>query len=284
MGRFEKKFFKSIYRNHGGFMPTWPLGRLVELGDIVTISNKRMDYKGSLTADYDIDFEIREDDTADDLSWSKKSGVDVNIKLKGEASLPNSTIPQGRAGVNLDFKKNFGFLFIPKGIRYNRIQNLVEVRKAALDKLARDHFDGLRRVCIVKEVAVVDSYALTIAFSKESNLDVTANADLDVLKEEDLAKADLGLTVTRKQEIAYNNIGASGGAIFFRAEKIKLRKEVVDQILDERPSLIGAPEDVVASTITGNRIANEGEDLFEFSDMTLDDIEDLTGGDEELDA
>lgn len=103
MARFEKKFFKTIYKNTGGFFPTWPLGRQVKLGDIIDIKRNRMDYLGNVSDPaIGISVVAGPDLTADNTKWQSKSSVNIAIKAKGEAPEEGSRLPIDKAGIRTD--------------------------------------------------------------------------------------------------------------------------------------------------------------------------------------
>lgn len=277
MARFEKKFVKAIYKNTGGFFATWPLGRQVKLGDVIDIKRKRMDYLGNI-ADPAIGIQIipGPDITADKTKWQSKSNVNIVIKAKGESPKEGSNLPIDKAGVTITFTKQGGFIFQPTGVKYNRIENLVTVRQEAIKKLTSDLFN-LRKVYLIKEVAVVDSYSLTISETKQSKLEVAAEGEINI-STEDLARIDIDLVVRTENSLDYNVIGKEGGALFYKGEKIKLKREKLETLIKNNPLLEELPEDQLAFMFPGSELTPENaNDFFEFSPMNLDDLEELVG-------
>ena len=134
--------------------------------------------------------------------------MNISVKAKGDAPDIGSKIPLDKAGITVEFTKEGGFLFQPKGLSYIRMKNLVSVRLEAMKKLAVELF-GLRKIYIIKEVAKVDSYALTISQSSESKYEVAVEGNVK-LSTESLADASLDFQVKTEKALDYTATGAEG--------------------------------------------------------------------------
>jgi hypothetical protein len=277
MARFEKKFVKSIYKNSGGFLPSWPLGKQVKLGDVIDLKRKRMDYLGTLL-DPSLNISIVEDTdpTTDDTKWQASKSVNVVMKAKGEAAGEGSKLPIEKAGITLNFTKKGGFLFQPKGMRIDRIKNLISVRKEAKEKLFKEMFN-LRKVYIVTEVGIVNSYSLTISESKSSKLEVAAEGKVTI-STQDLADASLNLEVKTESALDFSVVGATGGSIFYKAEKLILRPDEKVKLLDRKPELRNVNDEYLLSFVESDYLKENGIDkICDFVPLSLDDTEELIG-------
>lgn len=277
MARLERKFVRQIYRNSGGFIPTWPLGKQVKLGDVIDLKFRRMIYLGTLLDPLvDININIEEDDSIDDSKWQSKNSVNITFKGKGDIPSEGSKLPIDKAGLTVEFTKKGGFLFQPSGMKINRIKNLITVRKEAKEKLFREMF-SLRKVYIITQVAEVNSYALTISQSKNSKLEVAVEGKPSI-SVSDLANVSLGLDVKTENALDFNNIGTQGGSIFFKAEKLILKKEEKEKLFERKPNLKNIPEEYLPSFLENQIIESEGiEKLFDFTPTTLEDLDDFMG-------
>lgn len=277
MAQLEKVFFKTIFRNTGGFLPTWPLGRQVKLGDVVALRYRRMEYLGNL-ADPEIGIAVvpGEDIAGEDIKWQSKNSVNITTKLAGEAPMLNSALTKAEAGISLDFSRGGGFLFEPRGLRFNRIENLVTVRKQAIARLTSQMFGALR-IYIIKEVGILDSYALSISQSEDSILEVSAEGKME-LSVKDLANASLNLKIRRESQLDFSAVGAKGGTIFFKGEKLKLKTEIKDEIIKSNPSLVDASDDVLLAKVSIKSINQKtANNYFDFVEVGSDDIDQLMG-------
>lgn len=275
--RFEKDFIRYIFKNTGGFLPSWPLGTNVKLGDIIDLKRKRIEYLGNLTDDlFKIKVEAIRDPTSDDMKWQSKSNVSVSTKAKGELPIKGCKIPIDKAGITVDFSKSGGFIFQPEGLRYNRIKNLVSVRQEAMRKLAVELF-GMRKIYYIKEVAEVDSYALTISQSSNSKLEVAVEGKVS-LSTKDLASADLEFEVKTEKSLDFSVTGGNGGSIFFKPERMKLKREKREEIVDAMPKLNKLSDENLMAMIPPKDITSTSiNDMMEFAPVTLEDLDDLMG-------
>jgi len=279
--RFEREFARYIFKNTGGFLPSWPLGTNVKLGDIIDLKRKRIEYLGNLTDDlFKIEIKAIKDPTAEDVKWQSKSNVNVSTKAKGELPIKGCKIPIDKAGITIEFSKSGGFLFQPEGIRYNRIKNLVSVRQEAMRKLAVELF-GMRKIYYIKEVALVDSYALTISQSSESKLEVAVEGKVS-LSTKDLASADLEFEVKTEKFLDFSVTGGKGGSIFFKPERMKLKREKREEIVNAKPELSRLSDENLMAMIPPKDItADSINEMMEFSPLILEDLDDLMGIDDE---
>lgn len=272
MARFEKKFFRMIYRNNGGFLPTWPLGQIINLGDIVYIRRKRMDYQGNVG---ELGIQVQEDAdvTGEDAKWQSRKGVNISTKAQSETPAKGSHLPQSKSGISLDFTRKSSFLFEPKNIRYNRIKNLFTVRAEILKQISQNALQlDLRKAYFVTQIAKVDAYSLAISINGKGKLEVSSDLE-SKMTTADLSRADIGLKTEWESELGFNVIGKEGGAIFFKAEKLRLKPDVKDKILESNPRLISLPEAELLSYTSTNEIEN----AFDFVELNLDDLNEFTG-------
>jgi hypothetical protein len=227
---FIKKYREFIYKNNGGFLPVTPLGRTVKLGDLLRLPKGHkgdIDYRGVFD-DAHVKIKGYHDPSTHDNSWRASSGVVTTFKAAGAAPVAGSALGSVEAGIRIEFTKDDQILLEPRGLRYHRIENLMDVRKALLA-----HAEGVpaqyRGVCLVTEIAVVESYALAISVSKGALLEVAATAGASALTLSDLSRVDLGLVQRKESNLGFRAVGAEGGALFFKAEVIDQRSRFSDK-------------------------------------------------------
>ncbi len=280
MGNFASRFIRDIYKGTQGFLPAWPLGRPVNLGAIVDLHRYRMERIGSIEDPaIGITFEIETDPTPSTIKWTRKSDVSINFKMKGSNSLLGSNIPVNKAGISFSFNRNNAFYFYPQSIKYHRIKNLISIRNQILEKITRDSFK-FRSIYVIKEVAFVSAYVLLISQSKDTNFEILADTG-DQISITDLFKAEMEFKIVKESESIFYEISKKGGAIFFKAEKIRLRndkreelKKGIDSEDDIRDSnlLAMVPEE----DLSGNRLF----DYMELAPLSLEDLENFSPDDE----
>lgn len=277
MDNFIRDYVDAIYKNQDRFLPMIPLGNPVKLGDLLLLrkdGRRGIEYMGN-SADPAIGVDVSEgpDETASDQRWQSASGMSWSFKAAGVAPKAGSALSEAEAGLSISLSKEKAFLFQPLGIKYNRIENLVTVRSALVKKLTSGQFDS-RELWIVKQVASVTSYALAISISKQGSLEVSAKAGITTLALPDLARVDLGLTVKRADDLGFSDVGANGGSLFFRAEKMVLQSELPSEtrtLLASTPALRagGALLDIPHSVLRSRPVRR----AITFRDMTLEDLD-----------
>lgn len=233
---FIKKYREFIYKNNGGFLPVTPLGRTVKLGDLLRLPKGHkgdIDYRGVFD-DAQVKIKGYPEPSTHDNSWRASSGVVTTFKAAGAAPMAGSALAPTEAGIRIEFTKDNQILLEPRGLRYHRIENLVEVRKALLVHATAAPAE-YRGVCLVTEIAVVDSYALAISVSKDALLEVAATAGASVLTLSDLSRVDLGLAQRKESNLGFRAVGAEGGALFFKAEVIEQRSRFSDKAAADKP-------------------------------------------------
>lgn len=276
MQGFIHDYADAIYKNQDRFIPMVPLGNVVKLGDLLLLrkdGRRGIEYMGNLgDAAIGIDVEEGADESASDQNWQSSSGMTWSFKAAGTAPKIGSVLAESEAGLSISLSKEKAFLFQPRGIKYNRIDNLVSVRSALVNKLTRGQFDS-RELWVVKQVASVQSYALAISISKQGSLEVSARTGVSSLSLQDLARVDLGLSIKRADDLGFSEVGAEGGSLFFRAEKIVLKRELPADtrlLLANTPSLRagGALLDLPHSVLRTRPIKT----ALTFRDMTFEDF------------
>lgn len=254
----------------------------MKLGDVIDLKYRRMIYLGTLTDPaIDISITVDVDNTVDNTKWQSSKSVNVVAKAKGEVPADGSNLPINKAGITINFSKQGGFLFQPGGMRINRIKNLITVRKEAKEKLFRELFN-LRKVYIITEVGIVDSYALTISQSKNSKLEVAAEGK-PTISTKDLADISLDLEIKTESALDFNVIGSEGGEIFFKAEKLVLKQNQKEELIQRKPQLKDISEDYLPSFLESEIIADKGIDnLCDFIPISLDDLEEFIGDEDDI--
>lgn len=280
MASIEKKFMRSMYRNTGGFLPTWPIGRQVQLGDLVTIRFKRMQYLGNV-ADPSFGIQIipQMDHLGDNARWQGKDSVDIKIKAKGAIPAVGSNLPIDKAGITLEFSSRGGFLFEPKGIKYHRIGNLASIRQEIIKKITASNLGGVRKVYLITEVAEVQSYALTISNSDNGKLEVAVN-NADAAELSDLTKPAAELSIVTQNSLEFNQIGQTGGNVFFKGEKFKLKAEKRHEITASDPTLAFFDADILTEAMLSKITDGQGPELVTLDDISLEYVDQLLGVEE----
>ncbi len=217
--RAEARFTRDIYRRTKGFIVNWPLGRQLELGDLIRLPATRgrsFELKGRL-AEYGVSIVSEPDPTSDDELWTSTYKVDVQTEVAAEV---NTSVAKIGAGLELGFGKRGSYVFQPRRVTYDRVFNLAEVRRAIRERVPRDEWSP--RLAVVTEVVLAESYALLLSESRDATVRIFAEGKPS-LSISELAEPKLrgSLKVERSEKQVTTLIGASGGVVGFRAHRIK---------------------------------------------------------------
>ena len=125
---------------------------------------------------------------------------------------------------------------------------------------------------------------MIIASSRSGKIEVSAEGDVQ-LTADDLARVDLGLRIEWENALSYRDIGSSGGAIFFKAEKLVLRPEVLNQLRSTSELLAGLSDRELAAFLPPDRqLLGEAISNRHFIPASLDDLDLFLGEEEEEEA
>jgi hypothetical protein len=256
---YLKDFVKTTYKKYR-YIPTIPLGKPVEFGDLLIIGKvgKPPVWLGNIK-DPLIGIEVGEieDTTPSDMKLSSKSGMIFSMKAKGERT-EGSIIPVEKAGIVIEFSKRGGYLFEPKGVRFNRIKDLISIRKQILERVPKELLLGHSEIFWVKEIAQVESYAFVSSSSSKSRLEVSADVEIGRNHLAKLnAEADFGLKIAYERDLEDSDIGEKGGNIFFIAEKIRLRDTILNKAKSRTEILLNKEIELTD---------------FEFTDLNIEDV------------
>ncbi len=259
----EARFTRDIYKRTKGFIVNWPLGRQLELGDLIRLPATRgqsFELQGRL-AEYGIEIVSEPDLTSDDELWTSTYKVDVETDVAAEV---NTSVAKVGAGLNLGFGRKGSYVFQPRHVTYDRVYNLAEVRRQISRRLPRDEW--VPRLAVVTEVVLAESYALLLSESRDANVRIFVEGKPS-LSISELAEPKLkgSLKVERSEKQVTTLIGASGGVVGFRAHRIKRLQ------LDNR-------------TDSGPQSFDDDEAMsFELVPLADDELEALLGIDEDED-
>jgi hypothetical protein len=99
----------------------------------------------------------------------------------------------------------------------------------------------------------------------------------------DLANATLDFDVKTEKALDFSVTGADGGSIFFKPERMRLKREKREEIVDANPKLNKLSDENLLAMIPPKDFTSASiNDIIEFSPVTMEDIDELMG--EEMDA
>ena len=267
-----RPFARYIYTNNNQFLLNLPFGRQMRLGDLFTIRGGKISkaYHGNLD-ELGVEVVTETDEATDDDTWAGEHGVSFESGV--EAKIPGTeTTPPVSAKLRANFERAGGFLFQPKGVRYDRIKNIITVENAAREKLSKQLLGLVTSPWLITEIVVASRYTLAIAQSDNSVWEVGANVDF-ALGQADLVNVELGLKVTKQSKMEISKLGEGPATLFFRARKLKIKRRALGEGVK-----LGARAMREDGLELAAVVEKPGRDLVQWEDVSLEDMDAVLGG------
>lgn len=220
-----RNYANAVNRDLAGFLPAQPFGSSARIGDLYSISwfNKsRVDKVGTIFNFGAPQPALVSTQDKEKISLQSEKGVKVTGKLKGAPPQPGSGLEIGQAGLTIEFTSDSSFLFEGVRLRYTDPRDIPAFRASAVKALSavpKDALASSSSLWLVTRIAEVDRYTLALASSSGAVFEVAASASAS-LAAQDLASAELDLSIARSEKLQYHVLGAAGAGVFFHAMKI----------------------------------------------------------------
>lgn len=252
-----KQYLEEIYRKLG-YLAVWAPSVPVAVGDVGTIKDTEYRRVDSLR-NLGISFQIRQDDTGADYTYSSKGAVSITFKLAGDVPSVGSHLVKADAGISIGFTKENAVVFCAAGCKSNQIDNLSSVIKDIEWRYEKgewpeEHF-------VVTEVVRADRATIVVSSGRDASLDLRAKADV-TLADLRLANAEAGLDVAHSSNLGFSSVAEGGLTPLFRAGGMKRR-------------LLGGAGFRARSRRRGGgaaRARSDAEEETAFSDLKPDDL------------
>jgi hypothetical protein len=176
------------------------------------------------------------------MKYTSEGAVDITAKLAGQASAPQSGLAQGDAGITVQFKKQDAVVFQINGSRTHQLQNTGEIEREVLKRFRENNWP--KDWVIITELVEAKEATILISNSKDSVIELKANADVRATNDLDVADTQLNLSVIAKKGISTEIVAKEGITPLYRASGIKKpvfgdpslgTKELFGEVLEEVP-------------------------------------------------
>lgn len=202
-----------------GYYATWHPGVPLLIGDIGVVKDNVFTRIASLE-DYEIKFEVREDDTPEDMEYSSQGSVSVTTKLSGTVSPQGSTLTQVDAGLIVEFSKESSILFKANQTRTNLIKNTTAVGDQILDLYRNGKWN--KHWVVITELVKAESATVLISNNSQGKIELKANANINSTRL-DIADAKFEFGALFSRGLETKIIGQSGLTPLFKLKGIKTR-------------------------------------------------------------
>jgi len=299
--------YRALFRKTNGFVLNWPLGNHMKIGDFFAIRPRSIDVVGNIYERY---FELDIKDTfADDIyrfsSPVLEPFVEKNDSL-WEVFYPPKDHWQLLSNCYSDYKSNKmleahkrkiiapdvnqfatqmrgkgSFFFDANNVHHYRMPHFKEIHKEVIRRLTTEFFN-YHKIFLVTDVALVKDFSMGISREDSASLIVSMDDFFDgtIL---DLLSSDVPYTVERVEGVEHLKLQKPGGAIAFKAKKLDLSLKAREVLIREIYNSADKNIQKYATELMNNELfhlfpkieINPGNanDFFEWSDLTLEDVE-----------
>jgi hypothetical protein len=158
-----------------------------------------------------------------DIDFGTETGVNIEVKLSGDAVIPGSRLEVADAGLVIEFENKASYLLKTSGTRVHFIENVAQLGEQ-VNQLYRDR-QWNRHWFIITKLIEADRATLLISRSRNAKVELKAEGNLSSLSEEDLVDADLKFSILSKREMSTNIIGKEGPYFpLFKANGVQVRR------------------------------------------------------------
>jgi hypothetical protein len=185
-----KLYNKEVY-THLNYHGTWfPIDKW-QLGDIGTIQDGVFEHKGENLTDYDVNFDIQEDEVKADDSMSFSSTGTNETKIEASAGVEGV----GKAQVEFKFNNQFGVIFKTKEFKSSRIKRQADVGEK-IKELYKKNPEKWKNRAVIMELVQVESGSIII--SREQGSTITLSGNVERVGQLDIADGKLGISIVKK--------------------------------------------------------------------------------------
>lgn len=223
------------------YRATWEPNKTLAIGDIGILEKGIFSLRSTLTQE-NIPASVRVDESDGSMKYQSEGAVDINFKLAGEASIPQSQLGQGDAGITIQFKKQDAVVFQINGTRTHQLTNTGEIEREVLKRFRENSWP--KDWVIITELVQAKEATILISNSKDSKIELKANADVQASSQLNIADAELQFGVVSKRGLTTEIVAKQGITPLYRASGIKKpvfgdpslgTKELFGEVLDEIP-------------------------------------------------
>lgn len=220
----------GIKKKLKNYWAAWLPTTRYELGDIGVLNGYYFEKVGSLAA-LNIPFTIAEDNSPSPIELVSESGVSMAFKLAGEVNTALASVPQGHAGLKIDFGSKGAYVVQCSATYEPGIADPMTLQGKIIDAFGGGRWQS--DWAVITRIVTAPTGTILISNSTNAGLELSAEADLTAGLA-DLGKAELGFSLRSQRGDIIKSMGAQEITPFFQLAMLKRR-------------LFGAPKFVTRS-------------------------------------
>lgn len=217
MSQIYDLYSRGIKKKLENYWAAWLPTTQYELGDIGRFNGALFEKVGSL-AEVGIPFKVAQDRSPSPIDLVSESGVSVNFKAAGETNTAFASVPQGSAGVKIEFGSQGAFLVECPETYEQAMAEPMALEKAVIS--ADRAGTWKHEWAVITRIVTAPTATILISNSSSAGLELSAKADL-AAGVADLGRADLGLSIKSQRGDVMTSIGANDVTPFFQVSRLK---------------------------------------------------------------
>jgi hypothetical protein len=212
-------YCKGIKKKLMNYWAAWRPDTHYELGDFGIIKGYVFEKKGSLD-ELKIKFKSAEDKSPSPLEIISSSDVSINFKVAGEVNEAFVNVPEGEAGLKIDFGSKGAFIIQSPETFEPSIDTQMKLEKSIIDLFKKGEWQA--DWAIIVRIVQAPLATIIISNSESAGLEFSAKTNLSAGLA-DLGKADLGLTFRVHRGDIIRMTQAENVTPFFQLARLKRR-------------------------------------------------------------
>lgn len=218
MSSAQKQYTNEMKKKFG-YYATWNPGLPLKLGDIGILKKNIFTRIAGLN-DFNIDFDIRQDDTKSPLEHSTQGSVTITTKLSGTIAPQGSVLTDLDAGIIVEFSKENSTLFKAINTTTPSIQNAISLGDKIIGLFKEGKWD--KDWVVITELVEAESATIIISNKSNSKIELKANANIGAANF-DIADASFEFSPQFSRGLETKIISSEGLTPLFKIMGIKTR-------------------------------------------------------------
>ena len=228
----QEVYVNGVKKELNNYYGAWLPSTRYELGDVGLLKNNLFDRVTSLK-NLGISFTPSRDSDSTKIDYVSESSVSRVIKAAGQLNpnLPN--IPEGQAGIGIEFSKEGAFIIQAEECYELFIEDLVKLEKDILQVYQEGNWKS--RWVVITQLMSTPNATILISNSSQSKIELSAEGDV-TLQGVSLGNAQAKFAVRAEIGKVLKFIDAKNVTPFFKLLQIAARPWPVFNILNFRPT------------------------------------------------
>lgn len=224
MASVARIYARGFHKDFKFYYTHWLPSSTLALGTVGELEGGYLFRPRSTLTDLGFAFDLTNDVVADTssspLDFTSKSGVTITTKLAGEANTGMPSVPQGSAGVKLEFSREASFLIKAQESYEPRIRDLIGLERQILKAYRENRWE--RNWVVISSLVTAPYVDIVISESASASIELEVSGSGTVQSVE-LGNASLQFAMKRTSGKVLDMRGIKNGTPVFQLAGLKQR-------------------------------------------------------------